>query len=246
MQNIYDDYKFVTKQELVTLGLDHLEGTNLLKAYMHGYFIDIRLYNKALSCSNPFSFEKYRKDKIKQQIEESRPARLQVKSEVPKVNKDIALKFLDMEQNKPDAKTKKQPPNLLQDQRFKAMFKDPDFEVDKSTEEYRLLKPLLVQLDKSKLKKLERQFDVEKPMEQDAGSSDDDLFSEKSEQSEKEDSSDDDNKWTEEVRKEYKKIQKEKKRIRNKRPEEPTVEHQMFEVKTGEFQVQSTTNKVSK
>lgn len=247
VQNIYDDYKFVTKQDLVDIGLDHLEGTNLLKAYMHGYFVDIRLYNKALSSSNPFSFEKYRKEKIKQQIEESRPARLQVKSEVPKINKDIALKFMDMEQNK-DAKTKKQPPNLLQDQRFQAMFKDPDFEVDKSTEEYRLLKPLLVQLDKSKLKKLEKQFEVEKPMEQEGGSSDDDLFSEKSEKSEKEDSSDDDNKWTEEVRKEYKKIQKEKKRNRNNRQEEePTAEPQMFEVKSGEdFRVRGSANKVSK
>ena len=153
-----------------------------------------------------------------------------------------------MEQNKADTKAKKQPPNLLQDQRFQAMFKDPDFEVDKSTEEYRLLKPLLVQLDKSKLKKLERQFEVEKPIEQDAGSSDDDLFSEKSEKSEKEDSSDDDNKWTEEVRKEYKKIQREKKRSRNSRQEEePTVKHQMFEVKSGEdFKVRGTTNKISK
>lgn len=36
VQNIYDDYKFVTKQELQSLGLDHLEGTNLLRSYMHG------------------------------------------------------------------------------------------------------------------------------------------------------------------------------------------------------------------
>lgn len=36
VQNIYDDYKFITKQELTELGLDHLEGTNLLRAYMHG------------------------------------------------------------------------------------------------------------------------------------------------------------------------------------------------------------------
>lgn len=36
VQNIYDDYKFVTKQELESLGLDHLEGTNLLRSYMHG------------------------------------------------------------------------------------------------------------------------------------------------------------------------------------------------------------------
>lgn len=35
-QVVYDDYKFVTKQELESLGLDHLLGTNLLRAYMHG------------------------------------------------------------------------------------------------------------------------------------------------------------------------------------------------------------------
>lgn len=36
-ENVYDDYKFVTKTELESLGLEHLVGTNLLRAYMHGY-----------------------------------------------------------------------------------------------------------------------------------------------------------------------------------------------------------------
>lgn len=31
----------------VKLGLSHLMGTNLLRAYMHGFFIDNRLYSKA-------------------------------------------------------------------------------------------------------------------------------------------------------------------------------------------------------
>ena len=44
---IFDDYKFVTEKELKGLGLDHLIGTNILRAYMHGFFIDVRLYNKA-------------------------------------------------------------------------------------------------------------------------------------------------------------------------------------------------------
>ncbi len=39
---IYDDYKFVTVEQLQSLGLDHLIGTNLLRAYMHGFFMDIR------------------------------------------------------------------------------------------------------------------------------------------------------------------------------------------------------------
>lgn len=48
-------HRFVTKADLVKLGLDHLLGTPLLRAYMHGFFVDNRLYNKAkwvycLSC----------------------------------------------------------------------------------------------------------------------------------------------------------------------------------------------------
>ncbi|RUS12563.1 hypothetical protein BC937DRAFT_87516, partial [Endogone sp. FLAS-F59071] len=45
-QSMYDDYKFVTRKELATLGLEHLIGSNLLKAYMHGFFVDLRLYEK--------------------------------------------------------------------------------------------------------------------------------------------------------------------------------------------------------
>lgn len=43
---IYDDYKFVTREDLERLNLANLLGTNLLRAYMHGFFIDHRLYAK--------------------------------------------------------------------------------------------------------------------------------------------------------------------------------------------------------
>lgn len=43
---IYDDYKFLTKEDLAKLNLTNLIGTNLLRAYMHGYFVDYRLYKK--------------------------------------------------------------------------------------------------------------------------------------------------------------------------------------------------------
>jgi ribosome biogenesis protein ENP2 len=54
---VYDDYKFVTKKDLTNLSLDHLIGTNVLKAYMHGFFIDLRLYEKAKAIANPFQFD---------------------------------------------------------------------------------------------------------------------------------------------------------------------------------------------
>jgi hypothetical protein len=45
---IYENYKFVTKEDLERLNLTSLIGTNLLKAYMHGYFVDYGLYKKVL------------------------------------------------------------------------------------------------------------------------------------------------------------------------------------------------------
>lgn len=43
---IYENYKFLTKEDLERLNLTNLIGTNLLKAYMHGYFVDYGLYKK--------------------------------------------------------------------------------------------------------------------------------------------------------------------------------------------------------
>lgn len=237
VQNIYDDYKFVTKQELVDLDLDNLEGTNLLKAYMHGYFVDMRLYQRALASANPFSYEKYRREKVTKKIEESRPPRLQVKNDVPKINTEVALRFLEIE----DTGKKTKNPNLLRDDRFKAMFENPDFEVDKETEEYRLLKPLLVQLDKSKVKKLEKKYRQQSDAQDqpDENSTDDDLFSEKDE------SSDDENLWTKEVKKEYKKIQKEKKRHRDVSPNQ-TGGKSVEMMKVDDFKMSEVSMKVNK
>ena len=39
---VYDDYRFVTRADLARLGLDHLLGTPMLRAYMHGFFVDNR------------------------------------------------------------------------------------------------------------------------------------------------------------------------------------------------------------
>lgn len=43
---IYDNFKFLTEEDLEKLKLTNLIGTNLVRAYMHGFFIDYRLYKK--------------------------------------------------------------------------------------------------------------------------------------------------------------------------------------------------------
>lgn len=159
---VYDDYKFVTRKELEDLGLTNLIGSNLLRAYMHGFFIDIRLYHKAKSLAEPFAFEQYRKNKIREKIEAERANRVMVKK-LPKVNKELAEKLLDVEDSIVEKKTEKRAGlTLLKDDRFSAMFKNPDFQIDKESEEYKLLNPVVSKLDKAKKKKqqkLESQFE---------------------------------------------------------------------------------------
>lgn len=55
-------------------------------------------------------------------------------------------------------KKKKTPSNLLTDNRFKALFENPDFEVDKNTDEFRLLNPVLSRLDKAREKELKKKL----------------------------------------------------------------------------------------
>lgn len=127
-QNVYDDYKFVTRKELEELNLDHLEGSDLLKAYMHGFFIDMKLYMKAKADVR----EPYKKPK--KSTEKPETERLQVKETLPKVNKNLALQMLSSKvaQKNPD-----KPIESLVDDRFKQMFENEDFQIDEYSEDYR-------------------------------------------------------------------------------------------------------------
>lgn len=195
-QTVYDDYKFITKQELESLGLDHLLGTNLLRAYMHGYFVDVRLYKRAKSIAEPFAFEQYKKRKIREKIEQDRTARVRIDDNLPKVNRELASRLM----NSSEKKKKKQSSQLLEDDRFKALFENPDFQVDKEAEEYRLLNPVLSRLDKGKDKKVE--MASQEVAEVEDKDSDVELYETS------EDSSDDEQSWVKEVKKQHKIIKK--------------------------------------
>lgn len=196
-------------------------------ASSHRFFVDIRLYNKARAAIEPFAFEKYRKDKIRQQIEATRPARLKIKSNLPAVNQELALKYMDND----DDVSRKRPAkaNLLQDDRFKALFTNPEFEVDKNADEYKMLTPVLSRLEKGKVKELKRKAlantAVMPFMEDDNGvaangdkakiSDDDDLFDiEKDGDGDNAQSSsdeDDDRAWQKDLKHTYRQLRKDQK-----------------------------------
>lgn len=126
---IYDNYKFLTEEELKALSLHSLIGTNLLRAYMHGYFIDHRLYQKAKIANDPFVFEKYKEEEVEKQLKKDRK-RAPIAPKVD-VNSELYLKL------KSEGKTE-----TLEDDRFNIMFKDPEMVIDKENDRYKLLKPV--------------------------------------------------------------------------------------------------------
>ncbi|XP_036321787.1 nucleolar protein 10 [Rhagoletis pomonella] len=232
VENMFDDYQFVTQNELEELGLEHLIGSNLLKGYMHGYFIDARLYNRAKAVADPFAFERFRKEKIRKEIESERKSRLQIKSNLPKVNQELALKIMDEQSN---SKKSAKAANLLEDTRFKAMFENPEFAINKNAEEYKLLAPALNRLGKSKLKEIKKRVEVARVAELHAdeakpheeSDNDEDLFGfEKSDEDDgnksvAEESSDDEG-----VREFSKEMKKAYKDVRRQREEEELAENE--------------------
>lgn len=78
-------HRFVTRGEVDKMSLGHLIGTPLLRAYMHGYFVDNRLYRKAASLAQPFAYETYRKQQIEAKLEAARESRISLVRKLPKV-----------------------------------------------------------------------------------------------------------------------------------------------------------------
>uniref|UniRef100_A0A8C2LRQ4 Nucleolar protein 10 n=1 Tax=Cricetulus griseus TaxID=10029 RepID=A0A8C2LRQ4_CRIGR len=233
---VYDDYKFVTKKDLENLGLTHLIGSPFLRAYMHGFFMDIRLYHKVKLMVNPFAYEEYRKDKIRQKIEETRAQRVQLKK-LPKVNKELALKLIEEEEEKQKATLKKKVkslPNILTDDRFKVMFENPDFQVDEESEEFRLLNPLVSRISEKRKKQLR----LLEQQELQAKNEEEEEPEGKPSDAESSESSDDEKAWVEEVRKQRRLLQQEERAQRRREQleedQETVLKPQFYEIKAGE------------
>ncbi|XP_071546985.1 nucleolar protein 10 [Panulirus ornatus] len=146
----YDDYKFVTEDELKQLGLHDLIGSNMLRAVMHGYYIDVRLYNKARLIANPFDYNDFMKRKVRQKITKENERGIQTKK-LPAVNSDLFERIME-EGEGGKKKNVAAAQALLKDDRFADLFSSADFHIDKDSTEYRLLNPVLSRIDKKKVK----------------------------------------------------------------------------------------------
>lgn len=48
---LYDDYKFLTEEEMERLGLSEYKNSDAVRAHLHGYVIRYDLYKKVPFCS---------------------------------------------------------------------------------------------------------------------------------------------------------------------------------------------------
>ena len=164
--DVYDNYKFLTMQQLQSLNLAHLVGTtSLLRPYMHGYFVAQRLYEEAKLIADPFVWEEERNKRVKEKIDTERESRIRGNRKVTaKVNKKLAEKIMEraereerrqarrvlekggdddnIEDTGATAVAEDKPANsLLADPRFSKLFQDENFAIDERSREFQSLNP---------------------------------------------------------------------------------------------------------
>lgn len=138
---VYSNYRFITRDDVTKLNLAHLIGSNVLRSYMHGYFINTELYDKVNLISNPNSYRDQRDREIRKKIEKERESRIRstgavTKSKI-KVNQSLANKLQE----------KAGSSDVVNDDRFKELFENPDFAVNEESLEYKQLNPVRANKD---------------------------------------------------------------------------------------------------
>ena len=169
--DVYDNFKFLTMDQLRQLNLDHLIGTtSLLRPYMHGYFVAQKLYEEARLISNPDLWQEQRQKSIREKIEKERESRIRGnKKATVKVNRKLAEKIMEREEKAERRRAKRvlekggdddmvdadadaapavqeqdgeKKGSVLSDPRFARLFQDEDFEVDEASHEFNAINPV--------------------------------------------------------------------------------------------------------
>jgi ribosome biogenesis protein ENP2 len=132
--SVYEDYKFLTMTDLEQLGATNLIGTNFIKPYMHGYFMDWKLYKKLKSVSDPFAYDKYLEERKQEKFNKLFGERIILnRNKKVKVNNKL-LENIDNNDKKEGAGLIQ---NVVNDSRFEKLFKDKDFEIDFKSEHFK-------------------------------------------------------------------------------------------------------------
>ena len=129
----FDDFRFVSKTELADVDASHLVGTPHVRAYMHGFMIDAKLYRKLRAIAQPFEYDEYKKLQAEKKLKADRGLTKILERKrsrhLPKVNTKFAKRLLEKDEDQ-DLR------NPLGDDRFQALFQDKNFQIDELAPEY--------------------------------------------------------------------------------------------------------------
>ena len=92
---------------------------------MHGYFIDTKLYERSKAVAKPTMYEDYQKEKNRKKDKERKERRITMNHKKPAVNAELAEKW-EQEGKKEQL-----------DDRFAGLFNNEDFEIDRTSEDYK-------------------------------------------------------------------------------------------------------------
>jgi len=112
--NVYEDFKFVTKKELEDLGIKEGDEDQMkhFQPYMHGFFVKMEMYNSLRAVANPFEYEEYRKQLLKDKINKRRMSKIYSSSSSfnssnmnsqllnTSVNSKLAMRILERKKDK--------------------------------------------------------------------------------------------------------------------------------------------------
>ena len=126
--SLFEDYKFLTEKELEELGAQNLIGTKMIKPFMHGYFMDFKLYKKLRDLNQPFSYKEYLQKKKEEKLEKLFSDRIVFnKGKKPKVNSQL-LNSENIKNNK----------NVnLNDPRFSNLFNNKEYIIDFTSDKFK-------------------------------------------------------------------------------------------------------------
>ena len=119
--NVYEDFKFVTKKELEDLGIKEGDEDQMkhFQPYMHGFFVKMEMYNSLRAVANPFEYEEYRKQLLKDKINKRRMSKIYSSSSFnssnmnsqllnTSVNSRLAMRILERKKDKSSKESKEE------------------------------------------------------------------------------------------------------------------------------------------
>lgn len=143
-ETIFNDYKFLSQEEVEKLKANHLLGTKFLQSYLNGFIMKSKLYNKLKEQNQTFDYQAYKEDQVQKRLEKEL-AKDKIFNKQLKAQVNAKL----LERTAKNAARRETPSTrateaLLKDSRFGGLTADPDFEQDEQNEDFKLRNPSLI------------------------------------------------------------------------------------------------------